>query len=198
MSQVGVEAQVVVTDPEQKTFWGDLSTKAIVAAVLLAVGMVVGEQIAERVDTLLFGGVVPIFGIMINYIFEITGLLAYGLGAGLIIANLNPFVSLATATGPLSPLWFMTNTAAAFGGRIVHHYMIRKDVRNMTVFEVGLVCLGANILDDLVMLPIQILYFQLPIGALAIAVAGQIASAVIIPALIAWKAAPALKKIRSS
>ena len=85
----------------------------------------------------------------------------------MIVGNLNPIFSVATATGPMAPLWFATNTAAAFGGRIVQYYWINKDVRDMSVWEVGAVGLGAITLDSMVMFPVQLLYFEMPIGAIA-------------------------------
>ena len=198
MAQVPADKLVKSVDPERASFVGDLSTKAIVAAVLLAVGMIVGEQVGERLDTLLFGGAFPIFGLAIHYIFATTALLSYGWGAAMIVGNLNPIFSVATATGPMAPLWFATNTAAAFGGRIVQYYWINKDVRDMSVWEVALVGLGAITLDSMVMFPVQLLYFEMPIGAIAVAVLAQVGAAVIIPTLVAWKAAPALKNMRGS
>ena len=196
MSQVEADLQVPIVDPERASYVGDLSTKAIVAAVLLAVGMIVGEQLGERLDTLVTGGVFPIFGLAIHYIFQTTALLAYGFGAAMIVGNINPIVAVATATGPLAPLWFFTNTGAAIGGRLVHHYWIAKDVRVMKLWEVGAVCLGAYVIDGMIMFPVQLLYFEMPIGPLLVMKLVEMASAVILPAIVAWKAAPALKRIR--
>jgi len=76
--------------------------------------------------------------------------------SGFFYANLNPIVAVATATGPMAPLWFATNSGASFGGRIVHYYMIRKDIRDMSLLETWYVTLGAMIVNSAIMFPVQL------------------------------------------
>lgn len=181
-------------DPERASFVGDTRTSAIVAGVLLGVAMVAGEQVAERVDTIVFAGIFPIFGIIVHLIFNLTAVFTYGLAAALIVANINPIVSVATATGPLSPLWFFTNTATSIGARVVQYYMIRKGPREMTYRDALAAAFGGMIPNSAIMFPVQLLYFQLPfISILAFKVA-ELVTGTFIPAGVALKASQALRR----
>lgn len=185
-----------IEDPERTSFLGDTRTSAIVAGVLLALVMVVGEQIAERVDTIVFAGIFPIFGILVHLICNLTAVFTYGLVAALIVANVNPIVAVATATGPLAPLWFFTNTATSVGARIVQFYMIRKGPREMTYADALAAAFGGMVPNSVVMFPVQLLYFQLPWDKILIFKVVELAVGTFIPAAIALKASQALKRAR--
>ena len=102
-------------DYERASFSGNTTATAIIMSLFLAILMVVAEQFAEPLDTRLFGGSVVPFGIAVHMVFNVTAVVTYGLLGSLIVANLNPLISIATATGPMAPLWFVTNSAASFG-----------------------------------------------------------------------------------
>jgi len=184
-------------DPERTSFLGNTRTSAIVAGVLLALVMVAGEQIAERVDTVVFAGIFPIFGIIVHLICNLTAVFTYGLVAALIVANVNPIVAVATATGPLAPLWFFTNTATSVGARIVQYYMIRKGPREMSYLDALAAAFGGMIPNSAVMFPVQLLYFNLPWDKILIAKVAELAVGTFIPAGIALKASQALKRTRA-
>ena len=86
------------------------SSKAIVSSVLIAVAFVVVAQVAERIDTAIFGGQILVFGNINLFIWLSMGCLLFGLTGALIVANINPIVANLTATGPLAPIWFVENT----------------------------------------------------------------------------------------
>lgn len=183
-------------DHERASFSGNTTATGIIMSILLAILMVVGEQLAEPLDTTLFGGTVVPIGIAVHMICNLTAVVTYGLAGSLIVANLNPMVSIATATGPMAPLWFVTNSAASFGARLVHFYWIRKDIRKMSLFETFLVALGGMSLNSLIMLPVQLFYFNLPLATVAWYKVVELLAGSILPALVAWKLGPLLKKVR--
>ena len=192
------EMESRLVDPERASFLGNRTTAGIVAGVLLAVVMVAGEQIGERIDTVLLGGVFPLFGIVIHMICNMTAVVAYGLISALIVATLNPFIAIATGTGPMAPLWFFTNAGASLGGRVVHYWLIRKDVREMSLMHTFLVCLGGMAVNSAVMTPVQLFYFRMPWKLVVGMKAAEIAAGTILPAMTAWKAGRALKCIHEA
>ena len=144
------------SDPERASFLGNMTRPAVFGAVALAVMMVAGEQIAERLDTAIFGGAFIILGVFVHLVFNMIAVVAYGLGAALIVANLNPIFAVMAATGPLAPLWFLTNSAASVGGRLVHYYVVGKDIRQMSLLDTFWVCLGGQAVNSLILLPAQL------------------------------------------
>ncbi len=184
-----------VFDHERASFSGNTTPTGLIMSLLLAILMVVAEQLAEPLDTSLFGGTVVPIGIAVHMICNITAVVTYGLGGSLIVANLNPLIAIATATGPMAPLWFVTNSAASFGARIVHFYWIRKDIRKMSFLDTFWVALGGMILNSLIMVPVQLFYFNLPLATVAWYKAVELLAGSIIPALVAWKVGPLLKRV---
>ncbi len=181
-------------DYERASFSGNTTATAIIMSLFLAILMVVAEQFAEPLDTRLFGGSVVPFGIAVHMVFNVTAVVTYGLLGSLIVANLNPLISIATATGPMAPLWFVTNSAASFGARIVHFYWIRKDIRKMTFLETFWVALGGMTLNSMIMLPVQLFYFNLPLGTVAFYKVVELAAGSFIPAIVAWLLGRFLKR----
>lgn len=89
------------------------STQVIMASMFLALGFIVALQVAERLDTVMFGGVAPIWGTIFYTPWLIAGGFFFGLSGALIVANINPIVANLTATSPLAPLFFPANTLYA-------------------------------------------------------------------------------------
>lgn len=186
----------VVVDAERASFLGNTSTMGIVAGVLLALVMVAGEQVAERVDTIVFAGIFPVFGIMVHLICNLTATITYGWVSGMIVANVNPIVAVATATGPLAPLWFVTNTVTTTGARIVQYYMIRKGPRELNYWEMLAISFGGMLPNAAVMFPVQLLYFKMPWDVISYMVLAELVVGTFIPAYIALKSGQALKRTR--
>lgn len=86
------------------------STQVIMASLFLALGFIVSMQVAERLDTVMFGGIAPIWGTILFTPWLIAGGIFFGLSGALIVANINPVVANLTATSPLAPLFFVANT----------------------------------------------------------------------------------------
>lgn len=181
------------TDPERESFLGNMTRTGIIGGLILAVIMVVGEQVAERLDTAIFGGVFLLFGVFTHLVCNMTAVVSYGLGSALIVANLNPIVAIMAATGPLAPLWFFTNTGTSLGGRTVHHYIIRKDIRNMSLLDTFWVCLGGQVINSLILLLAQLLYFQMPLDTILLFKLGEFVAGAVLPAFVVWKAGRILK-----
>jgi len=195
MSQVA-DVEVKAVDHEQQSFWGNTTTVGLVSAVIMAVLMVVCLQIGERIDTMLTGGVFIPFGIMIEKIFDVLAVVVYGFVAALIVANLNPIISVATASGPMAPLWFFTNTGTVLAARVVHYYIIKKDIRDQSYLDTFWICLGGMIVDSTIMLPVQLWVFELPLTTIAWMKVAEIAAGTIIPAFVVNRAGKALKRMQ--
>lgn len=186
----------VRTEPKKRiSFIGDVSTKAIVASVLMGVLMAALQQIGERVDTILFAGAFPLFGIIIANTIGLIAVLAFGWVGGLLAEEINPMVGVATATGPLAPLWFITNFAQVTGMAAVK-YMIGKPWQELSLKETFLICFGGTVLNSLVMLPVQMLYFNMPVQMIAIMVTATFLVGVFIPPIIARRVLKSLSKSR--
>lgn len=180
---------------KRMSFVGDVSTRAIVTGVLLGVLMAALEQIAERVDTILFAGAFPVFGIIVANTMGLIGVLTFGWVGGILAEEINPIVAVATATGPLAPLWFVTNFAQVTGARAVM-YIIGKKTEELSLWETILICAGGTLLNSMVMFPVQLLYFNMPPKVIAFMVVLTFAVGAIIPAFIARKVSIALRRSR--
>lgn len=86
------------------------STQVIMSSLFLALGFIVAMQVAERLDTLMFGGAAPIWGTIFFTPWLIAGGMLFGVSGALIVANINPIVANLTASSPLAPLFFPANT----------------------------------------------------------------------------------------
>ena len=91
-----------------------LDVQSIVGAVLLGTAATALLQIAERIDTALFGGMVVPFGILCLSTAGLIAAFLYGPVAAIIAVEINPFISTMTATGPLSWFWFINNFLYVF------------------------------------------------------------------------------------
>lgn len=182
------------SDPERASFLGNMTRGAMIGALLLAVLMVAGEQVAERVDTAIFGGVFLLFGIFVHITFNMTAVVTYGLGGALIVANLNPIVAVMAATGPLAPLWFLTNSAASVGGRVVHYYFVDKDISRMSLLDAFWVCLGGQLMNSLILLVVQFFYFDLPLDTILAFKGAELIAGAVLPSFVVWYFGKKLKR----
>jgi len=113
-------AEKTAPGPLPESLYGDLpdwnfelwpsSTTVIMAALFLALGFTVNMQITERIDTAMWGGISPLWGIFFFALWNFSGAAFFGLPGALIVANINPIVANLTATNPLAPTFFATNT----------------------------------------------------------------------------------------
>lgn len=88
-------------------------TSIIMASLFLALGFTVNMQITERIDTIMWGGISPLWGLFFFALWNAAGAMFFGLPGALIVANVNPIVANLTATNPLAPVFFATNSLYA-------------------------------------------------------------------------------------
>lgn len=181
-------------DPERTSFLGNMTRSAMFGAFALAVMMVAGEQVAERVDTAIFGGVFLLFGIFVHITFNMMAVVTYGLGGALIVANLNPIIAVMAATGPLAPLHFLTNSAASLGGRLVHYHLVDKDISRMSLLDTFWVCLGGQLMNSLILLVVQFFYFNLPLDTILAFKAAELIAGAVLPSFVVWYFARKIKR----
>lgn len=89
------------------------STTVIMASLFLALGFTVNMQITERIDTVMWGGISPLWGLFFFSLWNLPAAIFFGIPGALIVANINPIVANLTATNPLAPTFFATNTLYA-------------------------------------------------------------------------------------
>lgn len=89
------------------------STTVIIASLFLALGFTVNMQITERIDTVMWGGISPLWGLFFFSFWNLPGAIFFGIPGALIVANINPMIANLTATNPLAPTFFATNTLYA-------------------------------------------------------------------------------------
>lgn len=94
------------------TLWPS-STTVIMASLFLALGFTVNMQITERIDTIMWGGISPLWGLFFFALWNAAAAMFFGLPGALIVANVNPIVANLTATNPLAPVFFATNSLYA-------------------------------------------------------------------------------------
>lgn len=162
--------------PLPESLYGDLpewefklapsSTTTIMAALFLALGFTVNMQITERIDAVLFGGVSPLLGIFFFAMWNAAGGMFYGVPGALIVANINPIVANLTATNPLAPTFFATNTLYALPLAIFAYYFKRPG-KGMTFQKFAIAhCLAIPLtLIPLSLIHIFVLEFTLSVVA---------------------------------
>ena len=156
-SQEGQDMQSQEGQQEARSrisFLGDVSTRAIVAGVLLGVLMPVLEQVAERIDTLMFGGAYTIFGIIVANTIGFIAVASFGFVCGLIAEEINPFIGVATGTSPVAVFFFITNAAQVLGLRLMQVWL-GKTASQLTYKDAMYMSLFATFLNTLVFLPVQ-------------------------------------------
>lgn len=172
-TEVG-EATDTAPGPLPENLYGDIpdwefkmwpsSTTAIMAALFLALGFTVNMQITERLDTALWGGVSPLLGIFFFALWNASGAMFYGVPGALIVANINPIVANLTATNPLAPTFFATNTLYALPMALWIYYF-KKPGKGLTF---GQFAIGHFLSIPLTLLPLSfihvfVLNFTLPV-----------------------------------
>jgi hypothetical protein len=140
------------------------STTVIMAALFLALGFTVNMQITERIDTALWGGISPLLGLFFFSLWNATGAAFYGLPGALIVANINPVVANLTATNPLAPTFFATNSLYSIPMALWISYLKRPG-RGMTFQQFALAhCLSIPLsLLPLSFIHVFVLNFTLPV-----------------------------------
>ncbi len=137
---------------------GRVDSKGIVSAIFLALAMIGLLQVAERLDTLLFGGLFPVSGRIISMTMIGFGTMLYGLIPGIIVADINPFIATATGTSPIAPFWLLTNASQAFSAWIVGRYF-RNVIGWPYVITYSVV---AALLLVVLYIPLHAFYFKMP------------------------------------
>lgn len=143
------------------------STRAIVGAVLLGVCFSATMQITERIDTVITGGILNVFGFIFQNVWFWPAAMYFGLTGGLIAANFSPFIAVLTATGPLAPAWFAVNTAhvipmAYLSQHVFEQRRSTKEGISIKYFMAGMVPV-AQIFTILPLLGIWIFIFNFPL-----------------------------------
>ena len=112
------------------------STTVIMASLFLALGFTVNMQITERIDTVMWGGISPLWGLFFFSLWNLPGAIFFGIPGALIVANVNPIVANLTATNPLAPTFFATNTLYALPMALWCWYF-KEPGRGLTFKQVG-------------------------------------------------------------
>jgi hypothetical protein len=111
-------------------------TAVIMAALFLALGFTVNMQITERIDTIMWGGISPLWGLFFFALWNASGAMFFGLPGALIVANVNPIVANLTATNPLAPVFFATNSLYAVPMAFWTWYF-KDEGEGLTFFQVA-------------------------------------------------------------
>jgi len=112
------------------------STQVIMASLFLALGFTVNMQITERIDTISVGGVSPLWGLFFFALWNMAGAMFFGVSGAIIVANVNPIVANLTATNPLAPIFFATNTLYAVPMALCVWYL-KKPGKGLRVEQLG-------------------------------------------------------------
>jgi hypothetical protein len=113
------------------------STQVIMASLFLALGFTVNMQITERIDTVMWGGVSPLWGLFFFALWNLGAAIFFGIPGALIVANINPIVANLTATNPLAPTFFATNTLYAVPMALWAWYF-KEPGKGLTVKQLGI------------------------------------------------------------
>jgi hypothetical protein len=127
--------------------WGEhklwpTDTRSLVSSVLLAIAFTANMQITERIDAATTGGALMWLGICFATMWMLTGALFFGMTGALIVANINPFMAILTATAPLAPAFFVANMLIAVPAALLFHH-VKKSGQNLsfkTFMTVGIPC----------------------------------------------------------
>lgn len=149
-----------LTRPTAGLWPGRTDTRAIVSSLMLALAMTAVLQFGQALDTLMFGGLFPVWGRVIAYVFIGLATLMFGLVGGLITAWVNPAISVATGTSPIAPFFFLTN------GLIALAVAIAAKLAGKSVIGWRVPLLGTVFMQIFLILaypPLHVLYFHLPV-----------------------------------
>lgn len=113
------------------------STTVIMASLFLALGFTVNMQITERIDTVMWGGISPMWGLFFFSLWIMPGAIFFGIPGALVVANINPVIANLTATNPLAPTFFATNTLYAVPMALFAWY-IKKPGEGLTFVQLSI------------------------------------------------------------
>ena len=152
-----------LTRPGVGLWPGRTDTQTIVSSLMLSLAMTAVLQFGQGLDTVMFGGLFPVWGRVLAFVFIALATLMYGLVGGLITAWINPAITVATGTSPIAPFFFLTNGLIVIGIIIAARFF--KD--NAISWRVAL---GSAVMMQIFMIiaypPLHLLYFHLPVEKL--------------------------------
>ncbi len=122
------------TVPYEFKLWR-VDLKTLVASVLWGIVVAVMLNIAERIDSAIFGGTFFLFGAATQAL--AVGPALFGLPGGLITLVISPVFSTLTATTPLAPIFIFTNSLYAIG-TAVGLYMVKRQGKGLTLLQLYL------------------------------------------------------------
>ncbi len=149
---------VPLTKMSVKAWPGRTDTQGLVGALMVSLAMIGLLQFAERLDTLLFGGLFPVSGRVIAHFMIGLGTALYGGVGGFIVSEINPLIATATGTSPIAPFWLITNGSQVIAMLLANR--ITKDViswKNCILYAT--LC---TIFMIVLYIPLHIFYFHMP------------------------------------
>ena len=161
----------------QRSKFTRFDTKAMVGAVILGVVFVLVQQIAHRIDAVINPACVIIGGVTWATFTGLTVLL-FRQPAGIITAEVQAFVSVATGLSPLAVFFIPANGLASLGYSVVawklsmdkwSHHILAQTVSNV----VGNICVGIG-LYVILGLPIPVVLVSSAITTVAGIIGGTI------------------------
>ncbi len=174
------EVRAPLTRMSAKVFPGRTDTRALVGALMLSLTMIVILRIAEPIDTIVTGGLFPVSGRVVAFTMIALGTWMYGLAGGLIVAEINPFIGVATGSSPIAPFFLITNALIAVAAAIVG-----SRAGNLLSWKTILAFTGlASLFMILVYIPLHLFYFQLPVERMLTLYAVQTAASIPLPAIL--------------
>ena len=174
------EVRAPLTKMSMKIWPGRTDTRALVGSLMLSLTMIVVLRIAEPIDTIVTGGLFPVSGRVVSFTMIGLGTWMFGGVGGLIVAEINPLIAVATGSSPIAPFFFLTNAlqvlAAVIVGARVPNIMTWKAILAYTTL--------ASIFLVLVYIPLHLFYFNLPVERMLSLYAVQTAASIPLPALL--------------
>ena len=174
------EVRAPLTKMSEKLVPGRTDTRSIVSALMLSLVMIVILRIAEPIDTIVTGGLFPVSGRVISFTMIGLGTWMYGAVGGLIVAEINPFVGVATGSSPIAPFFLLTNAL-----QVLAAVVVAPRFRNIMTWQAILAyTVLSSVLLVLVYIPLHLFYFQLPVERMLSLYAIQTAASVPLPAIL--------------
>ncbi len=174
------ELRAPLTKMSAKVWPGRTDTRAIVSSLMLSLTMVVILRIAEPIDTIVTGGLFPVSGRVVAFTMIALGTWMFGGIGGLIVAEINPFIGVATGSSPIAPFFFITNglitVAAIIVGSRLSNLMTWKAILTYTTL--------ASVFMVVAYIPLHLFYFRLPVERMLSLYAIQTAACIPLPALL--------------
>ncbi|UMZ73781.1 hypothetical protein [Natranaerofaba carboxydovora] len=168
-----------------KKFWR-VDTKALVGAILIGVVFVLAQQVAHRIDNMIFPGLLIIGGVSWA---TFTGFVAYLLRqpAGVIMGETQALIAIASGLSPLAVFFIPANglgsiafsiSSSMFSMEKWYHFLLAQAATNIT----GNICTGLG-MYYILNLPVPVV-LGLSILTAAVGTAGGTAATIYISRLI--------------